>query len=140
MTLMNRRRPIHLGLTLALACSAGCAADDPDAAPGFATEQYAPGAEAPLHAGTIATRASATDYVKFVDGSGCSSSVGRVGGVQQVTLNSACSTGNAIHEIGHAVGLWHEQSRSDRDSFVTINYGNIQAGMSSNFDKYDQGL
>src|SRR6185295_2352960 len=37
-------------------------------------------------------------------------------------------------EIGHAVGLWHEQSRNDRDRFIRINWGNIQSGLSSNFN------
>lgn len=39
-----------------------------------------------------------------------------------------------IHEIGHALGLFHEQSRSDRDAFVDIIEANITAGHEHNFD------
>jgi hypothetical protein len=74
-------------------------------------------------------------YIRFRSGSGCSSSVGRTGRRQNITLASGCSTGNTIHEIGHAIGMYHEQQHPKRDNYVTVNFNNIQSGKASNFNK-----
>jgi len=79
------------------------------------------------------TRTNEPDYVEFIDGSGCASSVGRRGGRQVVMLGSDCTAGNCIHEIGHTLGLFHEQSRGDRDAFIEIRWANILPGYESNF-------
>jgi len=55
-----------------------------------------------------------------------------------VSLGNGCVfTGIAIHELMHAVGFWHEQSRWDRDDYVNVYFQNIQSGMEFNFRKYN---
>lgn len=82
-------------------------------------------------------RTNETDYVAFVGGNGCSSYVGQIGGRQNITLSAQCSTGNIIHEIGHAAGLWHEQSRMDRDDYIDILWENISDAAKHNFQTYN---
>jgi astacin len=55
------------------------------------------------------------------------------GGEQTITLNKQCDLGAVIHEIGHTAGLFHEQSRHDRDSYVTIMWDQIIEEYKGNF-------
>ena len=84
----------------------------------------------------LIARTTEANFVMFQGGSGCSSQVGMRGGSQAVTLGPGCDWPRAVHEISHAAGLWHEQSREDRDNFVTINLANVQAGQGHNFDQH----
>jgi hypothetical protein len=83
----------------------------------------------------LVPRTNQTDYVQFVSASGCASYVGKQGGRQDITIGS-CSKGSIAHEILHAAGLWHEQSREDRNNYITINLANIQDGKAHNFERH----
>lgn len=85
------------------------------------------------------------DHILFTKtNSGCWSQVGRtdtrinefpyVPGRQLISIGEGCGEkGTVIHEIGHAIGFWHEQSRRDRDSFVKIVRHNIMSGQKLQF-------
>lgn len=78
------------------------------------------------------------DYVIFMPDGGkmCSSYVGRHGGQQYVLLSRRCTMMITAHEIGHVLGLWHEQSRIDRDNYVRILWENIEEHSKYNFQQH----
>lgn len=85
-------------------------------------------------------RKSERDYIEFFPGQGCWSYIGRARGRQQISLGKGCeSKGVAIHEMMHAIGFWHEQSRTDRDNYVRVLEENIMSGAERNFQKYKVG-
>lgn len=80
------------------------------------------------------------NYIEFFNGNGNWSCLGMTGGKQPLSLSATGSTyGSAIHEIGHAVGLIHEQCRNDRDSYINIHTANIIPEKLHNFNKYSSG-
>lgn len=85
---------------------------------------------------TSANASQYPNYVRVFKGSGCWSYVGMQGGKQDLSLDDGCGFGAAVHEFGHAWGLWHEQSREDRDSYITIHWSNIQSGKEHNFNQH----
>ena len=78
-------------------------------------------------------RTNEANFVEFKDGEGCSAPVGMEGGGQAITIGIGCDWPRVAHEICHAAGLWHEQSRGDRDKFVTIQWDNITETEKHNF-------
>lgn len=85
-------------------------------------------------------RRTTGERVVFRNSTGCSSMVGRqvVTGIEPQYINMAvgCEFGAAVHEILHALGIWHEQSRNDRDDYVMVDLGAVLDGRESNFDKF----
>ncbi len=80
-------------------------------------------------------RTTEADYITFILDGGCASYVGKIGGPQNIWLAENCGLGATIHEIGHAMGYWHEQSRCNRDTYVKVLYENIISGFENNFNK-----
>lgn len=82
----------------------------------------------------LVPRTTQTDYVEFVSKVGNWSNIGRVGGRQEISIENKV-VGTVCHEIMHALGFYHTQSREDRDNYVSIDVRNVQKGFESNFQK-----
>ena len=77
-------------------------------------------------------------YFRSLDSDGCNSQVGIKGhpGSQRISLGPRCYTQKIIlHEICHALGMWHEHNRPDRDEYIEILEENIKDGGQRNFLK-----
>lgn len=74
------------------------------------------------------------DYILIQSAGFNNSYVGKQGGGQIINIASWGSMVVMAHELAHAMGFWHEQSRADRDDYIQVNYGNIQSSQAHNFD------
>ncbi|XP_034041913.1 high choriolytic enzyme 2 [Thalassophryne amazonica] len=93
-----------------------------------------------IAAGTCIKFVPRTHEASFLDIQpryGCWSFLGQTGGSQTLSLQTpGCMwSGVAAHEFMHALGFVHEQSRSDRDHYVTIVWKNIMTDHIHNFRK-----
>ncbi|XP_051564820.1 hatching enzyme 1.2-like isoform X1 [Myxocyprinus asiaticus] len=78
------------------------------------------------------------DYLDIQHKSGCWSYLGARGGRQTLSLQTPDCTGSGVtsHQLMHALGFVHEQSRADRDKYVTVMWSNIWKDRVRNFEKF----
>ncbi|XP_022110635.1 blastula protease 10-like [Acanthaster planci] len=73
-------------------------------------------------------------------GNGCFSTVGGPGGKINLQEGRCNHLGVCLHEIGHALGAYHEHTRPDRREHVSIKEENIRNGYEGNFKVVDRLL
>ncbi len=77
------------------------------------------------------------NFLRFARGATeftCNSYVGMQGGEQLANIGASCGAVGVLHEIGHALGLWHEQTRKDRGRWVSVLGANVTPTCIYNFD------
>ncbi|MCW9016976.1 MAG: M12 family metallopeptidase, partial [Kangiellaceae bacterium] len=79
-------------------------------------------------------RTDQTNYIYVENGDGNFATVGMAGGKQTLTMKNWGSLYVVVHELGHSLGMWHEQQRSDRDNYVEILTENILDDQRHNFN------
>ncbi len=68
------------------------------------------------------------------------SEVGMQGGEQDIVISADPSCGGIatlVHEMGHAIGFEHEQTRANRNFYLTVRYDNMDKNA---YSQYDQDL
>ncbi|XP_037700458.1 meprin A subunit alpha [Choloepus didactylus] len=82
-----------------------------------------------------------SSYIIFQQFDGCWSEVGDQHVGQNISIGFGCDYKAIIeHEILHALGFYHEQSRTDRDDYVNIWWEEILPGFQHNFNTYDDSF
>ncbi|XP_063054506.1 meprin A subunit beta-like [Engraulis encrasicolus] len=86
-------------------------------------------------------RRSESHYISVEKQNGCWSYVGKNGMKQTLSIGKDCDHISFVeHEFLHALGFLHEQSRYDREDYMSINWKNVVPGMAYNFERYGEAI
>ena len=90
---------------------------------------------------TFVPRTNETEYVNFTGNTNAGNNTSHVGfkkgARSDINITSFWwrqGEWMPAHELGHVLGFFHEHSRWDRDSYVTIHYENIKPGREGDYD------
>ncbi|MDE1675096.1 M12 family metallopeptidase [Nocardia gipuzkoensis] len=103
----------------------GPGASDVDAAIGASIETQVKSARTEWELTTpvrFVDHSTEADFIEIRGGGPgrCNSAVGRQGGKQTIYCRASVGGTSVIHELGHVLGLHHEQQRLDRDAMVAV--------------------
>jgi len=73
------------------------------------------------------------DFVVIRDSTINSSPIGRIVGGQFLDIANWNSRFEMVHELLHVLGFWHEHQRPDRNTFVQIQFANVDPLLAANF-------
>lgn len=94
---------------------------------------------------TFTPRTNQSDYISInyknsTTWTANSDFIGKKGGKQNINLstNAIQIKGTIIHELCHAIGLYHEQCRADRDKYVNIDFSTMNDSEKYQFKTYTE--
>ncbi|KAJ6659623.1 hypothetical protein lerEdw1_018592 [Lerista edwardsae] len=77
-------------------------------------------------------------FIIFKESKGCWSKIGDLKEGQTLSVGKGCSKKAVVsHEISHALGLYHEHTRTDRDDYIKIWWDQVLPAEKHNFKKHD---
>ncbi|KAK0401948.1 hypothetical protein QR680_016062 [Steinernema hermaphroditum] len=87
-------------------------------------------------------RSPSYPYLKFFNGGGCYSQIGRIESWQEQPISigsGGCEFfGTTCHEIAHALGFMHEQMRWDRDQYIYVDLNAVEVNKTKNYDPFPE--
>ncbi len=77
-----------------------------------------------------------TSYLNIGSFGGNYTYAGQIGGSQTLSIYNWDQHYIICHELMHAMGRYHQHSRTDRNTYITVNYNSIYTDCQSQYDVY----